>query len=203
MEFTLGHHEPDNRGVRRYFTLASSPTESDVHLGIRFYNPGSSFKQAMLDMDENVPVLAAQLSGDFTLPKDTEQPVVLIAGGIGVTPFRSMLKYLVDKGESRPVTLLYSERTASEVAYKDVLAAARQAGINVICTLTDKDASIPPGYRAGMIDADLIRSTAKDLHHTLYYVSGPHLMVNALRRTLLDVGVPEHMIKVDFFPGYA
>lgn len=203
MEFTLAHHEPDNRGVRRFFTIASSPTESEIHLGVRFYNPSSSFKQALFDMGDDVPVLAAGVSGDFVLPPNKKQPVVLIAGGIGITPFRSMLKYLVDTGESRPVTLLYSERSASEVAYKDVLTAASQAGMRVICTLTEPNTVIPEGYRSGVISADLIRESVQDLQHTLFYVSGPHLMVNALRRTLMDVGVPEHMIKVDFFPGYA
>ena len=101
MEFTLAHPHPDSRGNRRYFTLASSPTEDVVRLGIRFYQQGSSFKKALYRMDGRTKIVAAQIAGDFTLPADPQQKLVFIAGGIGITPFRSMLKYLLD---SQPET---------------------------------------------------------------------------------------------------
>lgn len=203
MEFTLTHPNPDVRGVRRYFTLASSPTEDLVHVGVRFYDKGSTYKRSMLNLRTDQSMLAGALGGDFTLPADPSQPVVLIAGGIGITPYRSMLKYLVDSGEQRPVTLLYSERTEQDIAYRDVLQAAVRHGIRVVCTLTDQQTPPSPGFRTGFIDEDMIRTYGGDLAHTLFYVSGPHGMVTALKHTLQSSGVPLAHIRTDFFSGYA
>jgi ferredoxin-NADP reductase/Na+-transporting NADH:ubiquinone oxidoreductase subunit NqrB len=200
MEFTLPHDQPDSRGVRRYFTLASSPTEELLHIGVRFYENGSTFKKTMLAMDEKKAILAAQLSGDFTLPDDPQQPVILIAGGIGITPYRSMLKYLIDTNQTRPITLLYSERTEADIAYKDILVAAQQQGMNIICTLTTQTEST--NLRLGKIDAELVQSNVGDIKKTLFYISGPHPMVTDIKSLLRNIGVPFENIKVDFFPGY-
>ena len=72
MEWTLSHDEPDSRGNRRFFTLASSPTEADVHLGVRFNDPSSTYKQALQKLDRDDEILAGQLTGDFTLPEESE-----------------------------------------------------------------------------------------------------------------------------------
>src|SRR5579884_791763 len=95
LEVTLAHAKPDSRGNRRYFTIASSPTETELHLGVRFYPKSSTFKQALYRIDNRSKILAGQIAGDFTLPPDPRQKLVFIAGGIGITPFRSMLKYLI------------------------------------------------------------------------------------------------------------
>ncbi len=79
MEFTLAHKGPDSRGNRRYFTLASSPTEANLHLGVRFYPEGSSFKRAMYSLDNRIKMLAGQIAGDFTLPGDSNKKLVFIA----------------------------------------------------------------------------------------------------------------------------
>lgn len=99
MEWTLAHAHPDRRGNRRYFTIASSPTEEDLRLGVKFYPNGSSYKHALSSMVSTDMIVASQLAGDFVLPKNPNEKLVFIAGGIGVTPFRSMIKYLVDTHE--------------------------------------------------------------------------------------------------------
>jgi ferredoxin-NADP reductase len=203
MEWTLPHNRPDNRGSRRYFTLASSPTESNLRLGVRFYARGSSFKKAMLAMGAATPIAAGQLGGDFTLPRDKSRKLVFIAGGIGITPFRSMLKYLVDTGEQRSVTLLYSERDPSGLAYRDVLQAARQElGAKIVYTLTDKNITLPQGARGGQITPRMIAEEVPDYQDRLFYISGSHSMVTAVKDSLRSLGVHDHDIKIDFFPGY-
>jgi Na+-transporting NADH:ubiquinone oxidoreductase subunit NqrB len=117
-EWTLGHHSADNRGNRRFFTIASSPTEDDVRLGVRFYEPASTFKRALGYMKFNDEVSVSNLAGDFVLPKNKEKKLVFIAGGIGITPFRSMVQYMIDNKDKREATLFYSNRTREEVAYK-------------------------------------------------------------------------------------
>ncbi|MHB8660560.1 MAG: FAD-dependent oxidoreductase [Minisyncoccota bacterium] len=205
MEWTLGHRFADNRGNRRFFTVASSPTEADgsVRLGVKFYEPRSSFKRALGMMRVNDTVSVSHLAGDFVLPKDKTKKLAFIAGGIGVTPFRSMAQYLIDTKDSRPVTLLYSNKTTSEIAYKDVFdEAARTIGMKTVYAVTDEP-SPAPGTYAGMIDGAFIAREVPDYQERTFYISGPHGMVNAFRKTLRKMGVSRLRIKTDYFPGFA
>ena len=203
MEWTLPHTGADSRGNRRYFTLASSPTEPDLRIGVKFYSNGSSFKRALQTMTAATPISAGQLGGSFTLPKDPQSKLVFIAGGIGVTPYRSMIKYLLDTGERRDVTLLYSERTADELVYRDVFSEAeKELGTHIVYTLTDNPPADWRG-RTGLITPELIKAEVPDYKDRLFYLSGPHTMVKAMEAALKDLGVARRNIKTDFFPGYA
>ena len=204
MEWTLEHPKSDDRGNRRYFTLASSPTESTLRLGIKFYSQSSSYKNTMLAMDQNTPIVAAQLAGDFTLPLDKKKKLVFIAGGIGITPFRSMIKYLVDKQESRDIVLFYANKSASEIVYQDVFSAAIPYGVKTIYTLSDTQ-NIPTGWTGytGRIDSTMITKEVPDFYDRSFYLSGPHTMVTAYIEILKDLGVSSSKIKTDFFPGFA
>lgn len=204
MEWTLSHKQTDSRGNRRYFTIASSPTENNLLLGIKFYPNGSSYKKAMAVLDANTPLVGAQVSGDFTLPKDPKTKLVFIAGGIGITPFRSMIKYLIDINESRPITLLYSNKTVNEIAYAEIFNQAQQRlGIKTFYTLTDKT-KLPQNWQGmvGRIDATMIAQVVPDFMERLFYLSGPHAMITAYEETLKNMGVPQKQIKTDFFPGF-
>jgi len=204
VELTLPHAETDSRGSRRYFTLASSPTEATLQIGIRFYDKGSSFKKALRAASELTAISAGQLGGEFTLSKDPHQKLAFIAGGIGVTPFRSMVKYLDDTDDPRPVTLLYGERTVQDIAYSDVFEAARQhVGTKIIYVINDENAPTSSKVRQGTITPELIQTELPDYSERLFYVSGPPTMVRAIKKMLLGLGVARKNIKVDFFSGYA
>ena len=205
LEWTLPHANQDIRGNRRYFTLASSPTEPDVRIGVKFYDNGSSYKHAMLDLDENSMVAASQLAGDFVMPKDPSRKLVFIAGGIGVTPFRSMVKYMIDTKQSRTVTLLYSARSEQDFAYRDVFEQARnEFGLNTLYVVSNAQTKATmPRTISGMITADTIKQTVPDYLERVFYISGTHPMVVAMQDALHGLGVNKHNIKVDFFPGYA
>ena len=203
LECTLGHAHPDSRGNRRYFTLASSPTEPNVQLGVRFYSQGSTFKRTLRSMSPQEQLVAGQIAGDFTLPRDPGQKLVLIAGGIGITPYRSMLKYLLDTGERRDIALLYSAKTPNELVYTDVLNEAQaRLGAKIVYTLTDLDA-VPQTWKGqtGRIDARMIQEAVPDYRTRLFYLSGPPEMVSACERVLQQIGVKPNHIKRDFFPG--
>ena len=206
MEWTLPHSHIDDRGNRRYFTLASSPTEPTLRLGVKFYDPSSSYKKAMLTMTDKTTIVAAQVAGDFVLPKNQKRKLVFIAGGIGVTPFRSMTKYLIDKREQRDIIVLYAANNIHDVAYQDVFEPARQQlGIITTYVLAKPDPTQPltTYQRAGYVDSDAIRESVADYRERTFYVSGTHQMVMAVRATLSELGVPKSRIKVDYFPGYA
>ncbi len=203
MEWTLGHEEPDSRGNRRYFTLASAPTETNLRLGVRFNDPSSSYKQALLEMGKNDEILAGQLAGDFTLPRDPEQPLVFIAGGIGITPFRSMIKYLLDNHQPRPVTLFYGNRTVRDIVYKNVFdQAERELGIRTIYMVEDK-AGMPPGWvgLVGLVSPEVIKKYTPNYRTAIYFISGPTVMVDAVKAMLQKMGISSGQIKTDFFAG--
>ena len=203
MEFTLSHLHPDSRGNRRYFTLASSPTEQAVHLGVRFYDQGSSFKRALSRLDHRTNIIGAQIAGDFTLPSDPDQKLAFIAGGIGITPFRSMLKYLLDVQQQRDIVLFYANKTVDEIVYKDVLSAAQTTlGVKTFYTLTDTAAAPRkwPGL-VGRISEQMILRAVPDYQERTFYLSGPPDMVKAYEQVLKKMNVRRSQIKKDFFPG--
>jgi ferredoxin-NADP reductase/Na+-translocating ferredoxin:NAD+ oxidoreductase RnfD subunit len=203
LECTLAHPHADARGVRRYFTIASSPTEDSLQLGVRFYRRSSSFKTALYGLGGRTKLVAGQVAGDFTLPRVAARKLVFIAGGIGVTPFRSMLKYLLDTNQRRDIVLLYANKTAADFVYQDVLGEAqRRLGMRAVYTVTDT--SVTPANWAGArgrIDAQMIQAAVPDYKERTFYLSGPPDMVNEHERALRTLGVGSGQIKKDYFPG--
>lgn len=205
MEWTLEHPNPDTRGNRRYFTIASSPTENNFRLGIKFYEKGSSFKNTLINIGHDIPIVSAQLAGDFTLPKDEKQKLVFIAGGIGITPFRSIIKYLIDKNEKRDIVLLYANKQSADIVYKDIFdEAEKKIGIKAYYAISDENQA-PKDWQGitGRIDGEKIKEVVPDFKERIFYLSGPHSLVDAFEKTLVDMGISRNKIKIDFFPGYA
>ena len=204
LEWTLPPAHADDRGNRRYFTIASSPTEEVMRLGVKFPDRPSSFKRELLDLKIGDVIMAGALAGDFTMPEDSSKKMVWIAGGIGITPFRSMSKYLADRGEKRDAILFYSCKTTPEFAYREIFDQAAAAGLKTVCAVTE-DRSAPAdwsGHR-GFIDGQTIVANVPDYRERLFYLSGPRGMVSAFESTLRKLGVPRAQIKTDYFPGFA
>ena len=202
LEWTLAHSPSDARGNRRFFTVASSPTERVVRLGVKVYESESTFKRALMALLPGDTISASQLSGEFVLPEDKGKKLAFIAGGIGITPFRSQVQYLLDTKDARTAVLLYSNKTAAEIAYKDVFdRAAQTIGMKTIYALTGEQ-SRAPGTYAGKIDSALIAREIPDYRERLFYISGPHAMVEAFEKTLRTMGVSRFNIKTDYFPGF-
>ncbi len=204
MEWTLPHGRIDNRGNRRYFTIASSPEEEDIHMGVKFYSKGSSFKKSLMLMSKGDKISASQISGDFVLPKNIRKKLVFLAGGIGITPFRSIIKDIIDRREHRDVVLLYSNKLIKDIAYMEMLDEAESFGIKVKYTLTDMS-KIPSGWidEVGYIDEAMISRIIPDYKERIFYISGPHSMVVAEEKVLRNLGLKKKQIKSDFFPGFA
>jgi ferredoxin-NADP reductase/Na+-translocating ferredoxin:NAD+ oxidoreductase RnfD subunit len=200
LEWMLPHSKSDHKGVRRYFTIASSPTESQVRVAMKIINPASSYKAALKDLDVAQPVIASQLAGDFTLPIDTEEKLGFIAGGIGVTPFRSHIKYMIDSGKAHDTVMYYCNNICDEIAYADVFAEAqREFGFVLVNVISKEEVGAP--YEKGYVTAEILKRRTPDYLERTWYISGPPGMVNAYKKLLLDVGVSRSHIKTDFFPG--
>jgi ferredoxin-NADP reductase len=199
MEWTLGHPYPDNRGIRRYFTLSSSPTERELRLGVKFYENSSSFKRKLSSMNIGDKIIASGLAGDFVLPKNKKKKLVFIAGGIGITPFRSMIKYLIDKQEKRDIILFYSNKNATDIVYEEIFNEAYNVlGIKTVYVITNPKSS---GYSGSMNDR-IIMSEVPDYKEREFYISGPRGMVTGFGELLQSIGVKGNNIKTDFFPGF-
>lgn len=205
MEWTLAHAHNDSRGMRRYFTIASSPENQNLRLGIKFYDNSSSFKKSLLSLELGDKIVASQLAGDFVLPKDKNKKMIFIAGGIGVTPFRSMAEHLLDKNEKRDAVLFYSNKGYADIVYKEFFDNAQEkTGIKTVYTLTDANL-IPADWSGekGFVSEEMIKKWASDYKKRTFYISGPKAMIDAFTKTLNKMGIDKSQIKTDFFPGFA
>lgn len=204
LEWTLPHQKPDSRGIRRYFTIASAPEEEFVKLGVKIVpEKSSSFKKALLDLKPGSRLTADQLAGDFILPENLDKKLIFIAGGIGVTPFRSMLQSQIKAGIHRETALFYSASNIQEFVYKDIFKKAEDLGVKTVYIYGGKEAA-PKNWigESGYITGDMIKKYAPDFKERIYYLSGPVAMVNNYKKLLGGLGISDGQIVTDYFPGF-
>lgn len=198
-ELTLPHPHPDARGTKRWFTLSSPPNQEFLTITTKLTDPkGSSFKKALRRLKPGTAVDMAAPMGDFVLPKLIQTPLVFVAGGIGLTPFHSMLEWLAETGESRPIKFLYGVRTEDEIIFQETF---RKAGIQPTIVVSEPSAAW--GGERGRLSAELILGLEKPSEDTLIYISGPEPMVEALEKDLKKTGLKKHQIVTDAFLNYA
>ncbi|MFY9228162.1 MAG: FAD-dependent oxidoreductase [Candidatus Microsaccharimonas sp.] len=200
VELSLPHKGTDLRGERRSFSITSSPTDKDVKLGIKFYDPSSSFKKALGSLAEGTTITATSINGSFTLPKDAAKPLLFIAGGIGITPFMSQLRLLKKRHEKRDIVLVYAVSSTQDLAYKDELEAMDVTVIVVTksdTALTHKAWTLVNEAR---ITEEVLRDTIDDIAKRQVYISGPPFMIDGTKKALKRLGV--RRIKTDYFIGY-
>jgi ferredoxin-NADP reductase len=129
---------------------------------VKFVENGSAFKRGLAQLQPGDTVVASQLAGSFTLPRNKQRKLAFIAGGIGITPFRSMLDELLERGEARDITVLYGTNRIDEIAYAETLERAREElGIETSYAVRDPDGATP-GMTIGMIDEAMIRRCVPD-----------------------------------------
>jgi ferredoxin-NADP reductase/Na+-translocating ferredoxin:NAD+ oxidoreductase RnfD subunit len=201
MEWTLADVPYDSRGNRRTFTIASSPTESEVQLGLKYFEPASTYKAAFYGLQPGDSIYASQLAGDFTIRGHETDNLAFIAGGIGITPFRSMIKYVSDHGMNADITLLYVVRDPDEFAYFDVFREASKFGIKTIPIVTDMQLQSDK-YVTAKLSSELIKRYVPDYTERTFYISGPNVLVDATKDYLQSLQVTNRRIKTDHFSGY-
>jgi ferredoxin-NADP reductase len=203
LEWTITPVDADSRGNRRYFTIASSPTEKVLSIAVKVDQNSSSFKKHLLEMREGSSIVAGQLAGDFVLPKDQQQKLVLIAGGIGITPFRSMARYLIDRREQRDVVLFYICSHPDEFAYDVLWQEAKNHGWKVVLVLSNRAAK-PSKWTGelGYLTTGMLKRQVPDYAERQFYLSGPNAMVTSYKKLLSKLGVAASQLKTDYFPGF-
>lgn len=188
IELTLDHSNIDNRGNRRWFTLSSSPSEELLCITTKVSAHHSSFKQALMNLKLGDSVVISESMGDFILPKDDSISLVFVAGGIGVTPFRSMIKWLTDTNSTREIQLLYFAPDKAHVAFRSTLSQP--------FTTTEY---ITDGTKLTIAE---LNKRIKDIKNSYIYVSGPEPMTESIVAELLEFGINKHHLVTDYFPGY-
>lgn len=185
----LPHDNPDDEGTKRWFTVSSAPYEGIVQITTRVTE--STFKQALaaLPVGDRLPLLEKP-DGDFVW-EDSDKPLVFVAGGIGVTPFHSILKQRAHEHLPLNVTLIYGNRTDA-IVFKDEFDGYAQT-----------DSQLKVQYVTGEpLTAEKLTELVPNLNAALVYVSGPEPMVEALGDQLKATGLPESQLRQDFFPNY-
>ncbi|MCC3267094.1 ferredoxin--NADP reductase [Arthrobacter gengyunqii] len=205
VELSLPHASPDARGARRIFSLTTAPEKPEtVAVGLRVTEPVSSFKSTLLKLKPGAVVTGTSVAGDFLLPRRPGVPLLLVASGVGITPFMSQLRSLAARGQTGAVAgasdivLVYAASSVEELAYAAEL---HGMGIRVlVCTPTDPQISGWTWLGPGLPDAQALVQAVPDIARRAAYVSGSPGAVAAARAAVRGAG--GRTIKTDAFLGY-
>jgi len=192
---------PDERGNRRHFTISSSPTEKGI-LMFTTRMRGSGFKETLRHAPLGYEINIGTPLGHFVMPEGETRRHVFIAGGIGITPYRSMLRYTVDTKKPINVVLLYFSHSSADIVFGQELEeiARQMATFSLVHVLSDPE----PGWKGekGRLNEALVRKWVPDLEQRLFWISGPPPMVTAYKELVKQTGVGDEAIRTDSFAGY-
>lgn len=192
--------DKDPSGLTRRFSLLSTPDDDTILIVTRMQN--SVYKNNLKALVPGNEMKFAGPTGNFVLHDDINIPAVMIAGGIGISPFYSMIRHALAHQSSRKITLLYGNQSLQDAAFVKELESLQKQNRNFSCiiTLTNPDS----GWKGetGFISYDMIKRHVPELTQSIFYVCGSPAMVNALREILDDLEIPAGHIRVEDFPGY-
>lgn len=186
----------------RTLSLVSAPFEQELAVATRMRD--SAFKRALKALPDGASIRIDGPFGDLTLD-DAARPAVFIAGGIGITPFMSMLRHAAEHRSPQPLFLAYSNRRPEDAAFLDELQQLERKNqhFRLMATMTDmgKSAREWSGER-NFVDAEMLQRLVGDLAAPVFYVVGPPAMVEAMQWTLDGAGVAKDRIRTEEFYGY-
>jgi ferredoxin-NADP reductase len=193
-----GHQ--DDRGLRRHFSVVTSPNDKVLGLATRMRD--SAFKRTLRELPIGTEVDVEQPKGNFVLPEDTSRPLVFIAGGIGITVFRSMLRYIREEALLYRVTLIYSNRDRDSTAFLNELRELEQeiSDFRLILTMTQD-----PGWdgETRKVDTQFVEDyLGENLDQFTFLVAGPPPLVEGAQNALQAAAVPEENVIAERYSGY-
>jgi ferredoxin-NADP reductase len=189
-----------NRELKKHFTISSSPTEKKF---IEFTKKltGSEFSNALEDLSIGAKAKIDAPYGKFTLDKEHNK-IAMLSGGIGITPLRSICKYVTDKKLKKSIILLYGNNTAQDIAFKEEFEILQKQNKNLkIINVLNKPPPEWKGY-TGFIDSNTIKKEITDYKKRLFYTCGPPGMINAMKKILQELNLPKSQIRIENFTGY-
>lgn len=202
LELDVPHRHPDARGTRREFSIASAPEDLPL-VSVAFREsaskaPLSSYKQALAQVTEGTALAVTGVWGDFLLPTRTGAPVLMVAAGIGVTPFVSQLRHARLADEDRDIVLVYVASEPEELVYRDEI---EDSGVPVIVFTRTQPPDLPRHWqwaRGVRLDAEGLLKVVPDISARHAYISGPPGLIAELAPALERA----RSITTDAFSGY-
>ncbi len=173
------------RGDKRWMSMASSPTERELMFTSKITDDPSVYKQALLSLSAGDIATCSPPIGSFNMPRDASQKLLFVAGGIGIAPYRAMLRYLHDTDDPRDIVLVYIARS-EEFIFGDVISAA----------------GIPLLQVSEKIDFNWLKKRVTDTMERVCYLAGPQPLCEDLYCQAQDAGMKLSRLKLDYFEGY-
>ena len=199
----LNPPETDSEGNVRTFSIASAPFEDHLMFATRMRD--TAFKRSLKKMPLGTVVNMDSAMGSFTLHKNSAKPAVFLAGGIGITPFSSIVRQADHDRAPHKLYLFYSNRRSEETCFIEVLQNLEKTNpkFSFIATMTEMPGSKKTwNGEIGRINRDMLSKYLNDLQGPIYYIAGPPAMVGGMRKMLVESGVDEDDIRTDEFAGY-
>ena len=192
----------DDRGLRRPLSIASSPLDGELVFATRL--SASAMKKTMAELSPGATLTLDAPMGVFTLPADTATPLAFLAGGVGITPFRSMIRYSAQANTGHNITLFYSCKSPEETPFLDELLHLPDGNGRIASAVTMTKAAEGSGWQglSGRLGSDMIRGRLSAWESAAYYIVGPPAMADAMKKTLDEMGIPAERIKMELFAGY-
>jgi ferredoxin-NADP reductase len=205
--FDIGGVYDDPKGPIRHFTIASSPTEDFIMISTRIRDSPYKKRLDLLQNGKSVKIRGPQ--GKFTLHQDHSKPAVFLSGGIGVTPFRSMIKYATDKNLPIKIIMFDSNRNEQNILYKTDFNNYSKINKNlrIVYTITEEQSAEDEKWKGekGRIDSSMLKSHLEpsELENSIFYICGPPAMLKAMQQMLeQDLQIQSDRIKIEEFTGY-
>lgn len=197
---TLPGDFKDYRGPTRQFTNAASPTEGKVYMVTTRIRDESKYKKTLAQLKIGAVVDIEGPSGTFILDEKEQGNHIFLAGGVGITPFRSFLKYALDTKRQDTFVLLYSNKMANEIAFKKEFDTfTNKKNTKVVYTLSREKKK---GFEHGRIDEKLISKYSKDVTNPTFWICGPPSFTVAMEDLLNTMKIDSDKIRSEKFTGY-
>lgn len=191
LDMTLVHENPDYRGQTRTLSLTNIPSDDLLAFTTKVPDDASSFKLALMEMQHGDQVKLAEPMGDFILPKNPAVPLVFVAAGVGIAPYASMFKSLIDKNQQRDIQLIYIARDPNSMPFFDLVDSLEWLKTTKIFT------SARPRPTSDELLKMINPSSEK-----LIYLAGSEPMMEKYWLEFMQHGINRQQMVLDFFPGY-
>jgi ferredoxin-NADP reductase len=199
----LPHLTPtDTKGRVRTFSIASAPQDAELVIATRLTE--AAFKRNLESLPLGSSVEIEGPYGDLTLHNDTDRPAVFLAGGIGITPFRSIIRDATERSLPYNLYFFYSNRRPEDAAFLSEMRELerRSSRFKLVATVTDAGTDAGWSGERGYLTPEMIAKHVADITKPIYYLAGPPAMISAMETVLRNAGVRRENVRAEAFSGY-